>query len=440
MKKTYVLDTNVLIHDPKSMFKFQDNEVVVPIYVIEEIDRLKKDPSQLGVNARIVARKIDFLRKTGNLSSGVELENGGSLRVEISGSRNELPESLENDVMDNRIIAVALHLQRQKRDSSVILVTKDVNMRIKADSMCIMVEDYESDNVNISELYSGIEEITTSDSEIDRFYDKGYFDLAIFGKDKKIYPNEFVDIISDTNIKKQALAIRRGTSERVEKLVHGEDKVWGVKGRNREQKFALELLMDPTIKVVTLVGKAGTGKTLIALATALEQVVERGIYKKIFIARPIIPMGKDIGYLPGTEKEKLRPWVQPIYDNFDFLIGNKDGEDSDKVIAALENKGLLKIEALTYIRGRSIPAGFIIIDEAQNLTPHEIKTIVTRAGENTKIVFTGDPYQIDNPYLDANSNGLTYLADRFKEEDISGHVTLIKGERSRLAEIASKLL
>mgnify|MGYP003587995982 CR=1 FL=1 len=438
MEKIYILDTNVLIHDPNAIFNFQDNMVVVPIYVIEEIDRLKKDPSQLGVSARIVARKIDNLRKVGCLSSGVMLENGGKFKVEIEGSILELPESLKNDVMDNRILAVAIHLKRIEKNS-VILVTKDTNMRIKADSLGMLVEDYETDNVDIGELYTGVEEIELPDNEIDRFYDLGYLNLEKLEIKKEIYPNEMLEIVSLANPKKQALAIKRGTSGIVERLIHGEDKVWGIKGRNREQRFALELLMDQSIKVVTLVGKAGTGKTLIALAAALEQV-EKGIYKKIFIARPIIPMGKDIGYLPGSEKEKLRPWVQPIYDNFDFLVSNRSGDDSEKVVSTLENKGILKIEALTYIRGRSIPAGFIIVDEAQNLTPHEVKTIVTRAGENTKIVFTGDPYQIDNPYLDANSNGLTYLADKFKAEEISGHITLIKGERSRLAEIAAKLL
>ncbi len=440
MVKIYVLDTNVLIHDPKSIFNFEENEVVIPIYVIEEIDKLKKDQSQLGASARIVARKIDKLREGGKLSEGVALENGGKLRVEIAGAVDTLPESLREDVMDNRILAVAKHLKEIQKESEVILVTKDINMRIKSDSMGIEVEDYETDSVNIGELYSGVEELVISDNIIDRYYDKGYIEVTDIGYNGKIYPNQFFDLVSTDNVKKQALGIYREDSRRIEKLIHSEEKIWGVKGRNREQKYALEILMDKNIKVVTLVGKAGTGKTLLALAAGLEQVVEKGIYKKMFVARPIMPMGRDIGFLPGSEKEKLRPWVQPIYDNFDFLAGNKGNDESEKIVAQLENKGLLKIEALTYIRGRSIPAGFMIIDEAQNLTPHEIKTIVTRAGEETKIVFTGDPYQIDNPYLDANSNGLTYLAEKFKNETISGHVTLIKGERSRLAEIAAKLL
>jgi PhoH-like ATPase len=440
MVKIYVLDTNVLIHDPKSIFNFEENEVVIPIYVIEEIDKLKKDQSQLGASARIVARKIDKLREGGKLSEGVALENGGKLRVEIAGAVDTLPESLREDVMDNRILAVAKHLKESQKESEVILVTKDINMRIKSDSMGIEVEDYETDSVNIGELYSGVEELIIPDNIIDRYYDKGYIEVTDIGYNGKIYPNQFFDLVSTDNVKKQALGIYREDSRRIEKLIHSEEKIWGVKGRNREQKYALEILMDKNIKVVTLVGKAGTGKTLLALAAGLEQVVEKGIYKKMFVARPIMPMGRDIGFLPGSEKEKLRPWVQPIYDNFDFLAGNKGNDESEKIVAQLENKGLLKIEALTYIRGRSIPAGFMIIDEAQNLTPHEIKTIVTRAGEETKIVFTGDPYQIDNPYLDANSNGLTYLAEKFKNETISGHVTLIKGERSRLAEIAAKLL
>ena len=440
MAKIYVLDTNVLIHDPRALFNFEENEVVIPIYVIEEIDKLKKDQSQVGASARIVARKIDQLRESGKLSEGVMLENGGKLRVEILGSVDLLPESLREDVMDNRILAVAKYLKETRTDTEVILVTKDTNMRIKSDSMGIAVEDYETDTVDIGELYSGVDEIEIPDNEVDRFYDKGYMEISAINIGKKLYPNQFIDFVSIDNAKKQALSFYKEESQRIEKLIHSEEKIWGVKGSNREQKYALELLMDKSIKVVTLVGKAGTGKTLLALAAGLEQVVEKGVYKKMFVARPIMPMGRDIGFLPRSEKEKLRPWVQPIYDNFDFLAGNKGNDETEKIVQQLENKGLLKIEALTYISGRSIPAGFMVIDVAQNLTPHEIKTIVTRAGEDTKIIFTGDPYQIDNPYLVANSNGLTYLAEKFKNETISGHVTLIKGERSKLAEIAAKLL
>lgn len=439
MKKIYVLDTNVLIHDPKSIFNFDDNNVVVPIYVIEEIDTLKRADGERGRNARVVARSIDDLRKKGSLVDGVCLNNGGKIFVEINGDVTQLPFFIKKDVMDNRILATALEVKDKNPDTNVIMVTKDINMRIKADSMSMQVEDYETDTYDISELYSGFDDLEVDDESYKKFIKAGRIKYdEIF--DKEPYANEMFCIKNDN---KNHLGIYNKSKKRIEKLTYSDIEVWGIRARNSEQECAVEILMDPNIKVVTLVGKAGTGKTLLALATALEQVVERKIYKKIFVARPIIPMGKDIGYLPGGEREKLRPWVQPIYDNFDFLTSNKGNEDKkagEKVIAGLESMGLLKIEALTYIRGRSIPKGFLIIDEAQNLTPHEIKTIVTRAGADTKIVFTGDPYQIDNPYLDANSNGLTYLAERFKHVELAGHITLVKGERSELAELAAKLL
>jgi len=440
MIKIYVLDTNVLIHDPKALFKFEDNLIVLPIYVIEEIDKLKREQHhEIGRNARLIARIIDEIREKGSLADWVDLEGGGKIKVELKGSGKDLPSSMKRDVMDNRILSVAKEVQHDYPDKEVILVTKDINMRIKADSLSIKVENYENDTVDISDLYSGNQEVMVSEEKINRFYDTGHLNYQEV-VDKEPLANEFVTLISNENPKHQAIAIYKKPRKRLNKLVLGETYAWGIRGRNKEQRCAIELLMDPEIKLVTLVGKAGTGKTLLALACGLEEVVERSMYKKLFVARPIMPMGKDLGYLPGSEKDKLRPWMQPIYDNFEFLSDNKEAKESHQMLEYLESKGLLKVEALTYIRGRSIPAGFLIIDEAQNLTPHEIKTVVTRAGENTKLVFTGDPYQIDNPYLDSNSNGLTYLAERLKNEEISGHITLIKGERSELAEIASKLL
>ena len=438
MKKTYVLDTNVLIHDPNALFNFEDNNIILPIYVVEEIDKLKRSEGEKGRNARVTARTIDELRKNGSLFKGVTLPKGGTLRVEIKGDYKNLPSFLQKDIMDNRILAVILEISKEINEK-VILVTKDINMRIKADALAIPVEDYETDTVSIDELYKGYSEITLNDDDYKKYIKSGKLKIDELYK-SEVYPNEFFKIKCED---KEHLGIYNADKKRVEKLTYADIELWGIRAKNSEQSFAVELLMNPDIQVVTLVGKAGTGKTLLALAAALEQVVERSIYKKIFVARPIIPMGKDLGYLPGGEKEKLRPWVQPIYDNFDFLASNKGNEDrksGEKAIFGLEAMGLLKVEALTYIRGRSIPKGLLIIDEAQNLTPHEVKTIVTRAGEDTKIIFTGDPYQIDNPYLDANSNGLTYLAEKFKNEKISGHVTLEKGERSALAELAAKLL
>lgn len=438
MKKTYILDTNVLIHDPNALFNFEDNNIILPIYVVEEIDKLKRSEGEKGRNARVTARTIDELRKNGSLFKGVTLPKGGTFRVEIKGDYKNLPSFLQKDVMDNRILAVVIELSKEINEK-VILVTKDINMRIKADALDIPVEDYETDTVSIDELYKGYAEIIVNDEDYKKYIKSGKLKIDELYKGE-VYPNECFKVKCED---REHLGIYNIDKKRIEKLTYADIELWGIRAKNSEQSFAVELLMNPEIQVVTLVGQAGTGKTLLALAAALEQVVERSIYKKIFVARPIIPMGKDLGYLPGGEKEKLRPWVQPIYDNFDFLASNKGNEDrksGEKAIFGLEAMGLLKVEALTYIRGRSIPKGLLIIDEAQNLTPHEVKTIVTRAGEDTKIIFTGDPYQIDNPYLDANSNGLTYLAEKFKNEKISGHVTLEKGERSPLAELAAKLL
>jgi PhoH-like ATPase len=436
MRKLYILDTNVLIHDPKAILNFEDNDVVLPIYVIEEIDKLKKESGNRGASARIAARFIDELRSKGCLAKGVEVEKGIFFRVETNGDTMELPHSLKRDIVDNRILAVALYVQKKEKEKKVILVSKDVNMRIKADALEINVEDYKTDKMNLDELYTGNLEVEVSSASIKKYEKSGRI------KYDEVVENEpTVNSFITMKYKDKVLSGRYNEdSKRVERLAYGDVSVWGVRGRNEEQNFALDLLMDESIKVVTLVGKAGTGKTLLAVASGLEQVVERSKYKKLFIARPIIAMGKDLGYLPGSEKEKLKPWMQPIFDNIDFLANAKEEKAGEKVIMGLESMGLLKIEALTYIRGRSIPEGFMIIDEAQNLTPHEIKTIVTRAGENTKIVFTGDPYQIDNPYLDTESNGLTYLAERFRDEKISGHITLKKGERSELAELAATLL
>lgn len=436
MRKIYVLDTNILIHDPKAITKFEGNDVILPIYVIEEIDKLKKSEGNKGAAARGAARYIDGLREKGSLAKGVSIEGDIFFRVEIDGDRTELPDSLKRDIIDNRILAITLYIKNKNKDKKVILVSKDTNMRIKGDALGITIEDYQTGKITLEGLYKGTQEVEVTDEIIKKYEKSGRIKFEEILEDQP-FPNEFITLKNkDKNLKGKFNI----SSKRIERLSFGDVSAWGVRGRNKEQEFALELLMDESIKVVTLVGKAGTGKTLLAVATGLEQVVERTKYKKLFIARPIVTMGKDIGYLPGSEKEKLKPWMQPIFDNIDFLASEKGEKAGEKVISGLEAMGLLKIEALTYIRGRSIPEGFMIIDEAQNLTPHEIKTIVTRAGENTKIVFTGDPYQIDNPYLDSESNGLTYLAEKFKEATISGHITLEKGERSELAELAATLL
>lgn len=435
MRKIFVLDTNVLIHDPYCIYKFEDNEVVVPIFVIEEIDKLKRNPNT-AIQARLVSRVIDEIRKKGSLYQGVELENDIFFRVEINTNKEELPAVLRRDIVDNMIISVTLGIQKKNPETRVVIVSKDINMRIKADALNLEVQDYKNDKVDYNELYTGFIDISVSEDLLEDYGKLGKISIDKLAlSPENLTPNCFIRM----NCEKE-FSTGRYANGKVRKIILGDIEAWGLRTRNEEQRFAMELLMDESVKVVTLVGGAGTGKTLLAIAAALEQVVERKKYKKIFIARPIIPMGKDLGYLPGSEKEKLKPWMQPIFDNIEFLSNSRGDKTGEKVVQGLESMGLMKIEPLTYIRGRSIPAGFIVIDEAQNLTPLEIKTIVTRVGENTKIVFTGDPAQIDNPYLDANTNGLTYLAEKLKNESILGHITLVKGERSEVAEIAAKLL
>lgn len=435
MRKIFVLDTNVLIHDPNCIYNFRGNDIVLPIFVVEEIDKLKRNQNT-AIQARMVSRVLDGIREKGSLAKGVELPNDIFFKVEIRNDVSLLPRTLSRDVMDNNIISVTLGVKQDNPGRRVIIVSKDINMRIKADSLGLEVEDYNTDRVEYSELYDGFFEVEVSKKIFDEFDKTGkinFEDLGDIGI--KPTPNCFFKLKYKDNI-----LSGRYKEGKIKKFILGDTEAWGLRARNDEQRFAMELLMDEDVKVVTLVGGAGTGKTLLAIASALELVVERKRYKKILIARPIIPMGKDLGYLPGSEKEKMRPWMQPIFDNIEFLSENKEDKTGEKVVEGLESMGMMKIEPLTYIRGRSIPKGLIIIDEAQNLTPLEIKTIVTRAGQDTKIIFTGDPQQIDNPYLDANTNGLTYMADRLKMEKIVGHITLKKGERSEIAEIAARLL
>ena len=436
MRKIYVLDTNVLIHDPKCIYNFEDNEVVVPIYVIEEIDKLKSK-NNTSHSARMVSRQLEKIRKKGSLSKGVELKNDILFRVELENNIDLLPNGLKRDVIDNYIISSTLTIKKKNPDKKVIIVSKDINMRIKASILGLEVQDYKTDRVEDDVRYDGIIDIEVNDAEMKNLEKSGKIDISSLNlpKEVKITPNIFARL---KNNNKSVLT--KNNDGKLKKLVLGDTTMWGLKARNEEQRCAVELLMDDNIKVVSMIGTAGTGKTLLAIASALEQVVERKKYNKILIARPVIPMGKDLGYLPGSEKDKMQPWLQPIYDNIDFLSNINDRKSGENVVKGLESMGLLKVEPITYIRGRSIPNGYIIIDEAQNLTPLEIKTIVTRVSVNTKIIFTGDPTQIDNTYLDKNSNGLTYLADRLKNEKIAGHITLVKGERSEVSKIASELL
>lgn len=436
--KTFVLDTNVLLHDPHALYRFEENLVVIPITVIEEVDKFKKDMNETGRNARHVSRLLDDLRTSGSLSSGVTLETGGTVRVEINEDRGmkSLPQEFKPDKGDNRILAVAMDVKSQSASGQVILVSKDTNLRIKADALGLVAEDYESDKVEINELYTGVTEVAVTSEQVDRFHGQGWLEQS------GLYPNQFVTMVDEANPNHTGIGRFDAVAERITPLRKGgKDGVWSITARNREQAFALDALLDDSIKLVTLVGKAGTGKTLLAIAAGLHKVAEENVYNRLLVSRPVFPMGKDIGFLPGDIEEKLAPWMQPIFDNVELLLSGHEAEKRhSKGYKELVAMGIMEIEPLTYIRGRSIPNQFMIVDEAQNLTPHEIKTIITRAGEGTKVVLTGDPYQIDNPYVDASSNGLTYLVERLKGLKITGHVTMMKGERSELAELAANLL
>jgi PhoH-like ATPase len=433
--KNYVLDTNVLLHDARAMYAFADNNVVIPIYVIEEVDTFKKDQSELGRNARQVARLLDEVRlDKGSLSHAQPLPDGGSVRVALSKTPPKNP-SYDSRSMDQRILELALEVRDQDPKTPTIMVTKDVNMRVRGDALGLQTADFEPERISIDELYAGNRELPVPTKVIDEFFQHSSVVVDAPG----LYANEFLTLKDEAG--KSALTRWDGTAGKavpVKKLREG---VWGIKPRNREQHFALDLLLNDDIKLVTLVGKAGTGKTLLAIAAGLQKVTEEQVFSKLLVSRPIFPLGRDIGYLPGDIEDKLNPWMQPIYDNLELLLGlNKTDKKDGRSYAELVDLGFVEIEPLTYIRGRSLPNVYMIVDEAQNLTPHEVKTIITRAGEGTKIILTGDPYQIDHPYLDSSNNGLTTVAERFKNEAIAGHVILTKGERSPLAELATQIL
>lgn len=443
MKKVFVLDTNVLLSNPQSLFKFEDNDVVIPISVIEEIDTFKKDQSETGRNAREVSRILDGLREKGTLSSGVQLfserPDSGSLFVYLGHNMEILPELLA-DGTDNHILAIGLTLQKQFGDGRrVVIITKDSNLRIKADAFGIPAEDFEADKVDISHLYSGIATIRVPTALIHTFYTK----REILPPEVSILPNQYV-ILEDENDANQFV---QGVFDKARGVIRmldaTSDGVWGIYPRNLEQSFALDALLNDKIKLVTLSGGAGTGKTLMAIAAGLAKTTDEDAYHKLLVARPVFPLGKDLGFLPGDLDEKLNPWMQPIYDNLELLLSggiHVKQKRLGKSYQELINQGMLQVEPLTYIRGRSLPNIFFVVDESQNLTPHEIKTILTRAGEGTKIVLTGDPYQIDNPYIDSQNNGLTYVIEKFRNEPIAAHITLHRGERSELATTAANLL
>ena len=426
--KTFLLDTNVLLHDPACLKVFGNNEVVIPLSVLDELDNIKIRLDELGRNARAVVRILDDLRKTGSLNKGVFYDKS-LVRVELN-HRNHMPNGLDSIKIDNRLISTAIGLKEEGKD--VIVVSKDINLRVKCDAVGIATDDYIKDKLaeQPDSIYSGAKNLTVSSTIIDELYSK----KSIIMEGLEAHLNEFFILKSDINPSHSAVARFMGNG--MLNVCKDNHCPWGISPRNVEQKMALDLLLDPKIKLVTLIGKAGSGKTLLATATAMQLVInEKKNFQRILISRPIQPMGRDIGFLPGTIEEKLQPWMQPIYDNLEFLLGG-----DHRMIDMYKEEGLIQVEPLTYIRGRSIPKSFIILDEAQNLTAQEIKTIITRLGEDSKIVITGDVEQIDNPYIDFADNGLTHVVERFKEYGISGHITLRKGERSKLATLASEIL
>jgi PhoH-like ATPase len=442
LKKIYVLDTNVLLQDPYSIFSFEDNEVVIPAVVLEEVDSKKRYMDEIGRNARHVSKLIDGFRQSGKLHEKIPLENGGVLRIELNHrSFHQLQEIFVEKTNDNRILAVAKNLsleeETKENGSPVILVSKDALVRVKADALGLQAEDFLNDRVvELDHIYTGLAELYIDSEKVNEFYEKGELMLSDITT-HFFYPNQFLLMKNSLGGSSSAIGIVEKTGRYVKKLVYNQESIWGVKPRNVQQTMAMELLLREDIQLVTMIGKAGTGKTLLALATGLMQAEDLLNYKKLLVARPIVPVGKDLGYLPGEKQEKLRPWVQPIYDNLEYLFNTKKPGEIDAILAGMAS---IEVEALTYIRGRSIPEQFIIIDEAQNLTKHEVKTILTRVGEKSKIILMGDPEQIDHPYLDEYNNGLTYVAEKFKEQQVAGHIKLLKGERSSLAQLAADLL
>lgn len=435
--KKIVVDTNVILFDALAINKFHNADIYIPFSVIEEIDRFKRDLGENGRNARHFSRFVDVLRDKGSLATGVELESAKSFVYVISDSHFKgLPPEINLGIPDHRILATAYALMKDNPKYEVELVTKDINLRIKADVFGINAKDYDPENTHLEDMYKGVREIELDPGQIDGFYkDRG---LELDQDEYKFFANQYLIMKDKANPNHSAIGRYDDKQKRIVPLISPTDSIWGIHPRNMEQSFAFDALLNDEMLFVSLVGKAGTGKTLLALAAGLHKTLDEGRFQRLLVSRPIFPMGRDIGYLPGDVEQKLNPWMQPIFDNVEFLLG------ADKKAAGraqeLINQGMLNIEPLTYIRGRSIPNQYLIVDESQNLTPHEIKTIVTRAGQGTKVVLTGDSYQIDNPYIDASNSGLTYSVERFKGQRISAHVSLTKGERSELAELAANIL
>ncbi len=434
--KYFILDTNVLLHNAQAITSFSDNTIVLPMTVIEELDKFKKNNDELGRNARTVIRSLDRLRMRGNLGKGVKFDSGGTLRITVGKEEIE-GTSLNLSLPDNSIIATAYNLQQQGK--KVIFVSKDINARLKADALGIEVKDFEKEKADFDHLYSGWRLLEVNGELVDAMYRDN---LVTIDQDD-LLANEFALLVDTANPKHTGIG-RAVANNQLKPLNPAWESAWHIQPRSMEQRMALELLMDPDVPLVTLIGQAGTGKTLFALAAGLVATLQAERYEKMLVSRPVIPLGRDIGYLPGTKDEKMKLWMQPIFDNLAYLMGliqsSQEHESTQHMVNKLIKDESIELEALTYIRGRSISRQYVIIDEAQNLTPHEVKTIISRAGEGTKMVLTGDPEQIDNPYLDACSNGLSYTVERLKGQQACGHITLTRAERSHLSALAADYL
>jgi PhoH-like ATPase len=439
--KRFVLDTNVLLHNPNALFMFADNEVIIPFDVIEELDKSKTNTDDLGRNARTVIRHLDRLRELGNLSDGVPMEQtGGSLRVILEEDQKLCP-GLSVNTPDNRIICCAFSLHQQGK--RVVFISKDINARIKSDALGLTTADFEAQKVDFERLYTGWREVKVPGAQIDKLFAEKQLKPPI----DDLFANEFVLLKDEADESHTALARLRTDSGVLTPVRPRRGPIFGILPRNLQQTMAIDLLMDDGVKLVSLIGAAGTGKTLLAIAAGMTKTLNEQAYQKLLVARPIMPLGRDIGYLPGDKDQKLTAWMQPIFDNMAYLLSSRlsaDGHQTHAPLSSVEQRinqlmesGQVVLEPLTYIRGRSIPHQFMIVDEAQNLTPHEVKTIASRVGEGTKLVLTGDATQIDNPYLDSSSNGLSYLVERLKGKPIVGHITLAKSERSELASLVT---
>ena len=440
MNKTFVLDTNVILHNPRALTSFADNTVILPIEVLEELDRFKKDHDEKGRNARIAIRMLDEFRQSGKPGEGFPLEKGGVLKILTGVDYNQGAHlGLSGNLIDNRILLTAYSLQQ--KGENIIFVSKDINARIKADAIGVTSVDFEKQKVDFDRLYQGWHQLDVSKNDLDEFYKKKEFAVS---KDQ-FFPNEFALLLDKESPKHTAIGRYKEEFGILMPLIFNKMAVMSIRPRNKEQAMAMELLLNDDINLVTLVGPAGTGKTLLAIAAGLQKVVKDKSYEGLLISRPVMPLGRDIGYLPGTKEEKLENWMGPIFDNLEYIFNaerkdkNVKGKTKDQIDKYLKDE-IIELEAMTFMRGRSIPDSFIIIDEAQNMTPHAIKTVISRAGNHTKMVITGDPYQIDNPYLDSSSNGLTYCVEKMKGQKMFGHMSLSKSERSSLASLAAELL